>query len=228
MKPLKALLADDDPTIRELSRYILQRHFPNLSFDEVDNGKAALEKLKLTKYDFILSDWEMPYLSGYELLLWVRGHSEFKDTPFLIVSALDQERIFQAEEAGATAYIAKPYTVESLVRTIAGVVEKLNRRQFPRITVDGSADMHYDGSVLNGNIIDISRGGMFGAFRKKETIPNIDENVLIDITLKNKGTFNGLGGVINRIQEDETGINTENVRIAFKFLEIVSEELISE
>jgi two-component system chemotaxis response regulator CheY len=227
MKSLKALLADDEATIRELSRYILQRSFPNLSFDEVENGKAALEKLKLTKYDFILSDWEMPYLCGYDLLLWVRKHSEFKDTPFLIVSALDQDRILKAEEAGATAYITKPYTVESLVRTVAEVVDKLNRRQFERITVDGSADMHYEGSVLNGNIIDISRGGMFGAFRKKETIPKINESVLIDITLKNKGTFNGLSGVINRIQEDETAINTENVRIAFKFLEIATEELIN-
>jgi len=226
MKPLKVLLADDDASVREVSRCLLQHHFPNFSFDEVENGKDALEKLKLTKYDLVLSDWEMPYLSGYELLLWVRKHSEFKGTPFMMVAAGDQNKILKAAEAGATAYVTKPYTIESLVRKISEVVNKLNRRQFQRITVAGSADMHYEGSVLKGNIIDISRGGMFGVFRRKKTIPDINESVLIDVTLRDKGTLNGLSGVINRIQEDETGVNTENVRIAFKFLEITSEGLI--
>jgi len=223
MKALKALLADDDAAIRELSRCILERPFPNLSFDEVENGKDALEKLKLTKYDFILSDWEMPYLSGYELLLWLRKQPEFQDTPFMMVAAGDQNKISKAAEAGATAFITKPYNVEALVRKVAEVVGKLNRRKFERVTVDGTADMHYDGLVLNGYIIDISRGGILGAFKGNKTIPHINESVLIDVTLKNKGTFKGLGGVINRIQE----INTENVRVALKFLEIASEGLIN-
>ena len=223
MKPLKALLADDDAAIRELSRCILERPFPDLSFDEVENGKDALEKLKLTKYDFILSDWEMPYLSGYELLLWLRKQPEFHDTPFMMVAAGDQNKILKAAEAGATAFITKPYTVEALVRKVAEVVDKLNRRKFERVTVDGTADMHYEGRVLNGNIIDISRGGILGAFRGNKTIPNINESVLIDVTLNNRGTFKGLSGVINRIQE----INTGDVRVALKFLEIASEGLIN-
>jgi two-component system chemotaxis response regulator CheY len=227
MQPVKALLADDDATIRELSRCILERPFPNLFFDEAENGKDAMEKLKFTKYDFILSDWEMPYLSGYELLLWVRNHSEFKDTPFLMISNSDQDKILKASEAGSTAYITKPYTVELLIRKIAEVVDKLCRRQFQRFTVDGSADLHYDGSVLKGNIVDLSRCGMCGVFRRTKTTPNINECVLIDVALKNKGTFNGLSGVIKRIQEDGSGINMENVRIAFKFLEIASEELVN-
>ena len=228
MKTLKALLVDDVAVLRALPRAILEKNFPDIDIEEVEDGEVARLKIQKTNYDVILSDWEMPRLSGYQLLKWLRSQPQFKDTAFIMITSIsDEDKIAMAFKAGSNAYLIKPYSIEELVRKMTEVVDKLNRRQFKRFYADGAVNLFHQYDVINGKIIDISKGGMFGTFGRRKPVPNIHDKVLVDISLKNGNSLNGLKSSVNRIQPVEQGSDVGNVRIAFKFLDIPFEHEVS-
>src|SRR5208283_3465481 len=95
-KDLTVLVVDDFLTMRRIVRKILRDlDFQNII--EAEDGSAALDILKTTKVDLIVSDWNMPRMTGLELLKQVRGDASIKDTPFLMVTAEAQkENIVEA------------------------------------------------------------------------------------------------------------------------------------
>lgn len=109
---MKILVVDDFSTMRRIVKNILRQ----LGFDnivEADDGETAVAKLEAERIDFIVSDWNMPKMSGLELLKWVRAHDEFKDIPFLMVTAEAQkENILEAVKAQVSNYIVKPFTAD--------------------------------------------------------------------------------------------------------------------
>ncbi len=81
---------------------------------DADDGSTAWEILNKDKIDFIISDWNMPKMSGIELLRKVRASEEFADLPFLMVTAEgQQENVIEAVQAGVSNYIVKPFTPET-------------------------------------------------------------------------------------------------------------------
>ncbi len=115
---MKVLVVDDFSTMRRIVKNILrQLGFENII--EADDGETAIAKLETERVDFIISDWNMPKMSGLELLKWVRSHDEFKDLPFLMVTAEAQkENILEAVKAQVSNYIVKPFTAEVLSEKI--------------------------------------------------------------------------------------------------------------
>jgi two-component system chemotaxis response regulator CheY len=115
---MKVLVVDDFSTMRRIVKNILrQLGFENIV--EADDGKTAMRKLESERIDFIISDWNMPKMSGLELLKWVRSHEEFKDLPFLMVTAEAQkENVLEAVKAKVSNYIVKPFTAETLSEKI--------------------------------------------------------------------------------------------------------------
>ncbi|KMY68967.1 histidine kinase [Desulfocarbo indianensis] len=115
---MKVLVVDDFSTMRRIVKNILRQ----LGFDnivEADDGETAVGKLESERIDFIISDWNMPKMSGLELLKWVRNHDEFKDLPFLMVTAEAQkENVLEAVKAKVSNYIVKPFTAETLSEKI--------------------------------------------------------------------------------------------------------------
>ncbi|KIX13525.1 chemotaxis response regulator CheY [Dethiosulfatarculus sandiegensis] len=111
---MKVLVVDDFSTMRRIVKNILrQLGFENIV--EADDGETAVRKLESERIDFIVSDWNMPKMSGLELLKWVRSHDEFKDLPFLMVTAEAQkENVLEAVKAKVSNYIVKPFTAETL------------------------------------------------------------------------------------------------------------------
>ncbi len=109
---MKVLVVDDFSTMRRIVKNILrQLGFENIV--EADDGETAVSKLETERIDFVISDWNMPKMSGLELLKWVRSHDEFKDLPFLMVTAEAQkENILEAVKAQVSNYIVKPFTAE--------------------------------------------------------------------------------------------------------------------
>ncbi len=119
-KDIKVLCVDDFATMRRILKNILkQLGFRNI--EEADDGLTALEALKENKYDLIISDWNMPKMSGLDLLKTVRGMSEYKEIPFMMVTAEAQKQnVIEAVGAGVSNYVVKPFTAES-------IAEKLNK-----------------------------------------------------------------------------------------------------
>jgi two-component system chemotaxis response regulator CheY len=92
---------------------------------EAEDGVVALSILKSQQIDFVISDWNMPNMTGYELLKAVRADPEIGKTPFLMITAESlQENVVAAVKAGVSNYIVKPFTAETLNEKITKIMEK--------------------------------------------------------------------------------------------------------
>jgi two-component system chemotaxis response regulator CheY len=123
-KNIKILIVDDFATMRKVIRNILKQvQFENVV--EAEDGAVALNILKSQKIDFVISDWNMPNMTGYDLLKAVRADPEIGKTPFLMITAESlQENVVAAVKAGVSNYIVKPFTAETLNEKITKIMEK--------------------------------------------------------------------------------------------------------
>ncbi len=124
-KNIKILIVDDFTTMRKVIRNLLKSvGYENII--EAEDGAIALRTLKNNEVDFIISDWNMPNMSGLELLKAVRADNELSKTPFLMVTAEAlQDNVIAAVKAGVSNYIVKPFTAEVLNSKIEKILENL-------------------------------------------------------------------------------------------------------
>ncbi len=115
---MRVLVVDDFSTMRRIVKNILrQLGFQNMT--EADDGTTAWEIINSEKIDFIVSDWNMPQMTGIELLRKVRASEAYSHIPFLMVTAeAQQENIIEAVQAKVSNYIVKPFTAEILKQKI--------------------------------------------------------------------------------------------------------------
>ncbi|SBV90718.1 chemotaxis regulator transmitting signal to flagellar motor component [uncultured delta proteobacterium] len=115
---MRVLVVDDFSTMRRIIKNILrQLGFNNVV--EADDGTTAWDVLNKDKIEFIISDWNMPQMTGIELLRKVRASEEFGDLPFLMVTAeAQQENIIEAVQAKVSNYIVKPFTADVMKQKI--------------------------------------------------------------------------------------------------------------
>jgi two-component system chemotaxis response regulator CheY len=120
---MNILVVDDFSTMRRIIKNILrQAGFVNII--EADDGTTALDILKREKVHLIISDWNMPQMSGLELLKAVRSSQEWNDLPFLMVTAEGQkEHVIEAVKHRVTNYIVKPFTAGTLMEKINKIFE---------------------------------------------------------------------------------------------------------
>jgi two-component system chemotaxis response regulator CheY len=111
---IRILVVDDMSTMRRIIRTILnQLGYSNI--EEAENGKQALAKLKSEKFDFVITDWNMPEMDGLTLVKQIRSDPELKHLPVLMVTAeAKKENVLEALKAGVNNYIVKPFTPEVL------------------------------------------------------------------------------------------------------------------
>jgi len=111
---MKILVVDDMLTMRRIVKNIMkQLGFANV--EEAENGQEALEKLRAESFGFVISDWNMPVMTGIDLLRAIRADDKLKTIPLLMVTAEAQkENLIEAIQAGVSNYIVKPFTAEVL------------------------------------------------------------------------------------------------------------------
>jgi two-component system, chemotaxis family, chemotaxis protein CheY len=124
-KHIKILVVDDFATMRKVIRNLLKQvGYENIA--EAEDGVNALKILKSQKIDLVISDWNMPNMTGLELLKAVRSDEDLKSTPFLMVTAEAlQDNVIAAVKAGVSNYIVKPFTAEVLNEKITKILDKL-------------------------------------------------------------------------------------------------------
>jgi len=126
-KNIKILVVDDFATMRKVVRNLLKQ----VGYDDIveaEDGVMALRALKSQKIDAVISDWNMPNMTGLELLKAVRSDSELAKTPFLMVTAEAlQDNVVAAVKAGVSEYIVKPFTAEVLNEKIVKIMESINK-----------------------------------------------------------------------------------------------------
>ncbi len=118
----RVLVVDDFPAMRRLLRNAL-RELGVSEIHEATNGKEAMEILEAEGIDLVLSDWNMPGMSGLDLLVWVRTSQEFRHLPFIMVTAEgDKMNVVEAIKHEVSNYIIKPFTAEILEAKIRQVL----------------------------------------------------------------------------------------------------------
>jgi two-component system, chemotaxis family, chemotaxis protein CheY len=119
---IKVLVVDDFATMRRIVTNVLKQvGFKNIS--EADDGTTALQLLKKEQFDLVLCDWNMPKMSGLELLKTVRADESLKSLPFVMVTAeAEKQNIIDAVQAGVSNYVVKPFTAETVTQKLEKVL----------------------------------------------------------------------------------------------------------
>lgn len=122
---LKFLIVDDFQTMRRIVRGLL-KEMGCENADEAEDGAVALRMLKAQKYDFVVSDINMPNMTGFDLLKAVKADDSLKHLPILMVTAeARKEDIVLAAQSGAAGYIVKPFTKATLEEKVQKITQKL-------------------------------------------------------------------------------------------------------
>jgi two-component system chemotaxis response regulator CheY len=122
---LKFLIVDDFSTMRRIVRGLLKEMGCN-NAEEAEDGVVALGMLKANKFDFVVSDINMPNMNGFELLKAIKADESLKHLPVLMVTAeARKEDIVMAAQSGASGYIVKPFTKATLEEKVQKILQKL-------------------------------------------------------------------------------------------------------
>lgn len=122
---MKFLIVDDFSTMRRIVRGLLKELGYN-NAEEAEDGAAALNSLKNGKFDFVISDINMPNMNGFELLAAIKADPNLKSLPVLMVTAeARKEDIVRAAQDGAAGYIVKPFTKATLEEKVQKILQKL-------------------------------------------------------------------------------------------------------
>src|SRR6185503_7590849 len=122
---MKFLIVDDFSTMRRIVRGLLKEIGYN-NAEEAEDGAVALNMLKNAKFDFVVSDINMPNMNGFELLSAVKADASLKHLPVLMVTAeARKEDIVRAAQDGAAGYIVKPFTKATLEEKVQKIMQKL-------------------------------------------------------------------------------------------------------
>lgn len=123
---MKILIVDDFSTMRRIIKNLLR----DLGFNntqEADDGQTAWPMLQTGNFDFLVTDWNMPIMTGIELLEKVRANDELASLPVLLVTAeAKKEQIVQAAQAGVNGYVVKPFTAITLKEKIDKIFERID------------------------------------------------------------------------------------------------------
>jgi two-component system chemotaxis response regulator CheY len=126
-KNMRILVVDDFSTMRRIVRNLLidLGIRPKL-IQEADDGSNAMAILRNVRFDLVITDWNMPNMSGIDLLRSIREWDEIKTLPVLMVTAEnDREQIIAAAQAGVNGFVVKPFSAATLEQKINRIFERL-------------------------------------------------------------------------------------------------------
>lgn len=124
-KNMKILIVDDFSTMRRIIKNLL-RDLGFTNTQEADDGATALPMLKSGDFDFLVTDWNMPGMTGIELLKHVRADNRLVALPVLMVTAeAKRDQIIEAAQAGVNGYVVKPFTAQVLKEKIDKIFERV-------------------------------------------------------------------------------------------------------
>lgn len=124
---MKILVVDDFSTMRRIVRNLLvELGFTNTLIQEAEDGTAALVMLRAQPFDLVVTDWNMPNMTGIDLLRAIRADAGLKSMPVLMVTAENnRDQIIAAAQSGVNGYVVKPFTAVTLKEKLDKIFERL-------------------------------------------------------------------------------------------------------
>ena len=131
---VKVLIVDDASFVRDMVKRSMRTYFPDAKVEEAVNGRKAQIMMSKSHFDLILCDWEMPEMSGLELLQWARQHEAYQKTPFVMVTSRgDRGHVVEAVQEGVSDYLSKPFSPEMLAQKVVKQIgKKLKQASAPK------------------------------------------------------------------------------------------------
>jgi len=121
---MKILIVDDFSTMRRIVKNLLS-DLGYTNTTEADDGKTAWPLLQAGNFEFVVTDWNMPGMTGIDLLKNIRGDARLAKLPVLMVTAEAQrDQIIEAAKAGVNGYIIKPFTAVTLKEKIDKIFQR--------------------------------------------------------------------------------------------------------
>lgn len=137
----RVLVVDDASFVRDTVKRNLRQLIPDAEFFDAPDGRRAMSLMKSKNVQLVLSDWEMPEVSGDEFLRWMREQPDYEKVPFIMITSRgDRENVVQAVQAGVSDYMTKPFTPEELQRKVAKQLKRLGYKP-PARSASSSAAM---------------------------------------------------------------------------------------
>jgi CheY-like chemotaxis protein len=125
MKALNVLVVDDAAFIRDLIKKAMRDNYPSFKIHEAIDGLKAQSVLKSNSIDLVLCDWEMPEMSGLELITWMRTEERYAKTPFMMITSRgERDHVIKAVTAGVSDYIGKPFTRDNFLTKVNKLLSK--------------------------------------------------------------------------------------------------------
>ncbi|VVQ09917.1 Chemotaxis response regulator protein-glutamate methylesterase [Pseudomonas fluorescens] len=150
MSKVSVLVVDDASFIRDLVKKCLRNYFPGMRIEDAVNGRKAQAMLAREAFDLVLCDWEMPEMSGLELLTWCREQDNLKGMPFVMVTSRgDKENVVQAIQAGVSGYVSKPFTNEQLITKVKQALHKVGKLDSLMNTANTKTSSAFGNDSLN-------------------------------------------------------------------------------
>lgn len=127
MKALNVLVVDDAAFIRDLIKKAMRDSYPSFKIHEAVDGRKAQSILKGNPIDLVLCDWEMPEMSGLELITWMRSEERYAKTPFMMITSRgERDHVIKAVTAGVSDYIGKPFTRDNFLGKVNKLLAKFH------------------------------------------------------------------------------------------------------
>ena len=151
MAILKALVVDDASFVRDLVKRTVRQRFPVIETTDAQNGRRAQSLMSRTSFDLVLCDWEMPEMSGLELLQWMRQQPQYQKVPFIMITSRgDKDHVIEAVKEGVSEYLGKPFSPEGLSKKIIKVMGRRLKDAMDRSgkSLEGPADAFKESATL--------------------------------------------------------------------------------
>lgn len=224
---LKILIIDDPEVINKTIRPSLveQLGFADQNIVGTNSGKKALEILTATPFDLVLCEWDVPEISGLELLKIIRKHDALSDLPFMMVTSVgDQKCILQAAQEKVSQYIVKPFTLESFSLKINQAILSKEQRENKRYQVTKANELTVlsNGNAYTaGKMINFSKGGLSAKLvvsRELAIYDKLELKIAMVDSVSGQKFVNTIQGELIRIERTPDATNPKTAYYSFMFV----------
>lgn len=245
MNSLSVLVVDDAKFICELVTKIVKNSFPGSAVTAAYHGQEAQSLMKQAQFDLILCDWEMPKMSGLELLTWTRQQPSYQTTPFVMVTSRgEREYVLKAIQAGVNDYLGKPFTAEQLTqkmnkllsgetrgpsaRKVDQAAQTLSKAQETAaqaatqktsLKAKGLAQLRVRDQVIKCAIKDLSLRDVLVVIKNEGVFPTILDQAVVDIEQLSGGSVARVNGFIERIEALERKVDAAFIHVKVAFVD---------
>jgi CheY-like chemotaxis protein len=151
MKALNVLVVDDAAFIRDLIKKAMRDSYPSFKIHEAMDGRKAQAVLKSNPIDLVLCDWEMPEMSGLELITWMRTEDRYAATPFMMITSRgERDHVIKAVTAGVSDYIGKPFTRDNFLGKVNKLLAKFHGLSSKEAAQQGPSGQDASVAALTG------------------------------------------------------------------------------